>query len=64
MRLLKKLWAKLGDEKFSCRLMTIGVTVLNCFVVWSERPPAEYVLIMGMLNEAMIAGQLMEEFDD
>lgn len=64
MKLVRKLWAKLGEKKFSCRLMTIGCTVLNCYVVWSERPPSEYVMLMSMLNGAMILGQLMDEFDD
>ena len=64
MKWLIKLWDKLGEEKFSSRAITIGITLLNLFVIWTEQPAPEFVWIMGALNGGLILAQLLAEWDD
>lgn len=62
--MLKKLWDKLGEEKFSCRVIVIGCTLMTVYCLCTTEVPTEFAVLMGAVNGALIVAQLLEEFDD
>lgn len=61
MRLLKKFWEKLGDEKFTMTAITIGCTLLTIINLLVLDVCGELRLIMCTLNAVMILLTLAEE---
>lgn len=61
---IKKLWAKLGEEKFSGRAMTVGCTALTLHTLWTEPMSAAYAWVLGVMNGILILLQVIEEFKD
>lgn len=52
IEILKKFWAKCGEERFSARVMLIITTLLTMHIVTSFYPP-ELNLIVIVLNVIM-----------
>lgn len=66
MKRLKKFWSKCGEEKFSGRLMTAGVTALTVvnLLIMPDDVPSEYAAGMIFFNGLMIFAQFKSEHDD
>lgn len=61
MKLLKKIWDKLGDEKFSSRVMVVGCTLITIYNLLFMNNLPEFNALMIILNGAMIFAAVMED---
>ena len=61
MKLLKKFWNKLGDEKFSSYAMVTGCTILTVYNLFFTSNIPEFNALMVFLNCAMIFATIMED---
>lgn len=59
MKLIKKLWAKLGEEKFSMWTMTGGCVLLTIYNVMFTSNLPEFNALMMFLNVVMIFATIM-----
>lgn len=60
IEILKKFWAKCGEERFSARVMLIITTLLTMHIVTSFYPP-ELNLIVIVLNVIMAVAYMCGE---
>ena len=61
MKLLKKFLDKLGDEKFSSRVMVVGCTLITIYNLLFMNNLPEFNALMIVLNGAMIFAAVMED---
>ena len=60
MKLLKKFWDKCGEEKFTCRLITAGCTILTAYNLLFEDLAPEFDALLVTLNGVMILACILE----
>lgn len=64
MKLIKKLWTKLGEEKFSMQVMTGGCVLLTIYnVIFMSNLP-EFNALMMFINAVMIFATIMGDDDN
>ena len=61
MKFLKKFWNKLGEEKFSSRIMVVGCTAITIYNLLFTSNLPEFNALMIFLNGAMIFAAVMED---
>ncbi|MBQ3337551.1 MAG: hypothetical protein IJG80_09125 [Selenomonadaceae bacterium] len=64
MKLFKKIWSKLGEEKIVGRVATVGCTVLTLWTLIMGEVPATGAWAMGVINGFMILVQLDGELEE
>ncbi|MBR0287780.1 MAG: hypothetical protein IJQ82_02255 [Selenomonadaceae bacterium] len=64
MKLLKKFWEKIGEDKFVGRVATVGCTVLTLFTLLFGNVPTAGAWAMGVINGFMIVTEMELEFDE
>ena len=64
MKLLKKFWTKIGEERFVSRFVTVGCTVLTLFTLLFGNVPTAGAWAMGVINGFMILVQVDSEFEE
>ena len=64
MKLLKKFWEKIGEDKFVGRVATVGCTVLTLFTLLFGNVPTAGAWAMGVINGFMILVQVDSEFEE
>ena len=57
IEILKRFWAKCGEERFSAKVMLIITTLMTLHIVTSFYPP-ELNLIVIVLNVIMVAAYI------
>lgn len=62
--MFKNFWIKLGNEKFTWRIIVGGCTFLSTFTLMTTEPPASVAWAMGVLNGFLILEELRDEFED
>ena len=64
MKFLETLWKKIGEEKFTSRVVTITCTLITLFMVTTFPLPKVGVWAMGIINGFVILTELDAEFDE
>lgn len=64
MSILKRFWAKLGEEKFSTLIINLIATFLALYLVLFDQIPSPYVWAIGFLNGAAWFVYYYAEDDD
>ena len=64
MKLFKKIWRKIGEEKFVGRVATVGCTVLTLWTLIMGEVPATGAWAMGVINGFMILVQVDGEWEE
>ena len=64
MKLLKKIWEKVGEERFVSRVATVGCTILTLYLVLFTPLPQTGIWAMGVINGFMILVELDSEWEE
>ena len=64
MKLFKKFWDKISNERFVSRVVTITCTLITLFMVTTFPLPKVGVWAMGIINGFVILTELDAEFDE
>ena len=64
MKLVKKFWDKIGEEKFVGRTITIGCTLISIYMVTVFPLPKLGAWAMGIINGFLILVEMDTDYDE
>lgn len=64
MKLLKKFWEKIGEDKFVSRCVTVGCTMMTLYLLMFNVMPNTAAWALGIINGFMIVTEMEMEFDE
>lgn len=64
MKLLKKFWEKIGEDKFVSRCVTVGCTMMTLYMLMFNVMPNTAAWALGIINGFMIVTEMEMEFDE
>ncbi len=64
MKLFKKFWDKISNERFVSRVVTITCTLISLFMVVTMPLPKTGIWAMGIINGFLILMELDADFDE
>lgn len=64
MKLLKKFWKKIGEDRFVGRCVTVGCTMMTLYLLMFNVMPNTAAWALGIINGFMIVTEMEMEFDE